>query len=216
MKRRTFIAGLGVAAAWPLVGQAQKPMPVIGVLGPQSREAAARNVAGFHRGLNESGYVEGKNVAIEYRWAEGQNTRLPALAADLVQHPVAVIVTAGGTPPVVAAKAATSVIPIVFQIGTDPVAFGFVASLNRPGGNLTGVTSLFDEVGAKRLELLEEAIPSTAIFALLVNPANPNSETQSRDLRRAASEHGLELHIFQASAEHDLDEIFPIVAKLVV
>jgi putative ABC transport system substrate-binding protein len=124
IRRREFVATPASAMAWPVLARAQKPMPVIGVLGPQSREAAARNVAGFHRGLNESGYVEGKNVAIEYRWADGQNTRLPSLAADLVQHRVAVIVTAGGTPPLVAAKAATSAIPIVFQIGTDPVAFG--------------------------------------------------------------------------------------------
>jgi putative tryptophan/tyrosine transport system substrate-binding protein len=215
MRRREFIAGLGGAAAWPVTVRAQQAgMPVIGILGSQSPAATASNIAAFRRGLSETGYVEGKNVAIEYRWGQGQNNRLQALAADLVQRRVAVIVTAGGTPPALAAKAATATIPIVFAVGTDPIAFGLVASLNRPGGNLTGVTALFDEVAPKRLELLQELVPATTIIALLVNPTNPNSETQSRDLQEAARKRGLRLHVLYASAERDFDAVFATIAQL--
>jgi putative ABC transport system substrate-binding protein len=215
MKRRKFLGIVGGAAAWPLAARAQQPaMPVIGILGSQSRAYAASNIAAFRRGLSETGYVEGKNVAIEYRWGEGQNYRLPALAADLVQRQVAVIVTVGGTPPPLAAKAATTTIPIVFSVGTDPIAFGLVRSLNRPGANLTGVTSLFDEVAPKRLELLHDLVPATTIIALLVNPTNPNSETQSRDLQEAARNRGLRLHVLNASAERDFDAVFATIAQL--
>jgi transposase len=162
----------------------------------------------------EAGYVEGKNLLIEYRWGEGQNNRLPALATELVRRRVAVIVSASGTPSVLAAKAATATIQIVFSVGTDPIAFGLVASLNKPGGNLMGVTLLFDEVASKRLELAHELMPATTIIALLVNPTNPNSETQSRDLQEAARKLALQLHTLRASTERDLDAVFATVAQL--
>ncbi len=209
MRRREFIAGLSGAAAWPVVAQAQRPaVPVIGVLGSQSSTAAAVNVEAFLRGLGEAGYVEGKNVVIEYRWADGQNGRLRSLAADLVRQHVAVIVTAGGTPPALAAKAETATIPVVFAVGTDPIAFGLVASLSKPGGNLTGVTSLFDEVAPKRMELLREVVPRKTVFALLVNPTNPNAESQSKVMQEAARTHGLQMHVLYAGAETDIDAIF--------
>ena len=217
MKRRQFIALLGgTAVAWPLAARAQQrqPMPVIGILGSQSPAALASEIAAFRRGLSETGYVEGQNVAIEYRWAEGQNDRLPALAVDLVGRQVAVIVATGGTPPALAAKAATAEIPIVFGVGTDPIAFGLVASLNRPGGNLTGVTALFDELAPKRLELLHELIPAATTIALLVNPTNPNAATQSTDLQQPARKLGLQLHILYARAERDFDTVFEAVSQL--
>jgi putative ABC transport system substrate-binding protein len=177
MRRREFITLLGGAAAattWPITARAQQQtVPMIGYLGVGSPESAASNVAAFREGLKQAGYVEGKNLLIEYRWGEGQNNRLPALATELVRRRVAVIVSASGTPSVLAAKAATATIPIVFSVGTDPIAFGLVASLNKPGGNLTGVTLLFDEVASKRPELAHELVPATTIIALLVNPTNP-------------------------------------------
>jgi putative tryptophan/tyrosine transport system substrate-binding protein len=214
MRRRELIAGLGSAAAWPVLVSAQHQLPVIGFLGSQSPAATASNIAALRQGLSEIGYFEGKNVAIEYRWGEGQYNRLPALAADLVQRQVAVIVTAGGTPAALAAKAATTTIPIVFAVGTDPIAFGLVASLNRPGGNLTGVAVLFDEVGPKRLELMNELVPAATVLTLLVNPANPNSETQSRDLQEAARKRGIRLHVLHAGAERDFDAVFATIAQL--
>ena len=213
MKRRHFITLLGGAAVlWPLAARAQQ-QPMIGYLGVGSPESAASNVAAFREGLKEAGYVEGKNLLIEYRWGEGQNN-LPALATELVRRRVAVIVAASGTPSVLAAKAATTTIPIVFAVGTDPIAFGLVASLNKPGGNLTGVTLLFDEVASKRLELAHELMPATTIIALLVNPTNPNSGTQSRDLQEAARKLALQLHTLRASTERDLDTVFATVAQL--
>ncbi|MGA8920518.1 MAG: ABC transporter substrate binding protein, partial [Pseudolabrys sp.] len=184
MRRRDFITLLGGATvAWPLAARAQQTaMPVIGYLGAESPAAFASRVRAFHQGLGETGYVEGRNVAIEFRWAEGQHDRLPALAADLVGRRVAVIVAPGGAPAALAAKSATTTIPIVFEMGADPIAIGLVASLSRPGGNLTGVTSLSVEVTPKRLEFLHEVLPAAGVFAVLINPTSPTADSQSRNL----------------------------------
>jgi len=176
LKRRDLITLLGSAvAAWPLAARAQQPaMPVIGYLGPESPAVFASRIRAFRQGLGETGYAEGRNVAIEFRWAEGQHNRLPALAADLVGRQVAVIVAPGGAPGALAAKSATTTIPIVFEMGADPVAIGLVGNLNRPGGNLTGVSSLNVQVTPKRLEILHEAIPTGAVVAVLLNPTSPH------------------------------------------
>jgi putative ABC transport system substrate-binding protein len=213
IRRREFIAGLGGAAAWQLAARAQQRVPVIGFLSSTSRDESAVLLTAFRQGLSEASYVEGRNVAIEYRWAEDQYDRLPILATDLVRRQVAVIV-AQANPAAVAAKAATTTIPIVFTTGADPVASGLVASLNRPGGNLTGVTSLSVEIGPKRLELLHELVPSATVVALLVNPTNPNSETESRDALAAARVLGLQLHVLHASTERDFDTVFASVVQL--
>ena len=213
MKRREFITLAGGVVAWPLAARAQQPaVPVIGFLNTRARGEDPHLLAAFHQGLKESGYVEGQNAMIEYRFAEGRNDRLPSLAADLVHQPVAVIAANG--PAVVAAKAATTTIPIVFSVGLDPVALGLVASLNRPGGNLTGVTVLFDEVGPKRLELLHEFVPTATIIALLLNPSYPSAENQSRDLQAAARILGLQLHVLHASTERDFDIAFAAFVEL--
>jgi putative ABC transport system substrate-binding protein len=216
VRRREFITLLGSAAAWPLAARAQQQaaMPVIGFLGSASAGPYARMMAAFRQGLNETGYVESRNVAIEYRWAEGQNDRLPALAADLVRRQVTVIATTG-TPETLAAKAATATIPIVFQVGIEPVQVGLVASLSRPGGNLTGVTNLNVEVGPKRLELLQEVVPTATLMALLVNPTSPNlTESTTKDALAAARTLGVQLHVLHASTERDIDDAFAALVQL--
>jgi len=213
MRRREFIRILGGAAAWPLSARAQQTTPVIGFLSSASHQSYPHVVAAFRQGLKEIGYVEGQNIAIEYRWAEGQYDRLPLLAAELVRRQVAVIATTS-TPAAFAAKAATTTIPIVFELGFDPVALGLVASLNRPGGNLTGVTNLSVEVGVKQLELLHELVPNATTIALLVNPTNRTlAEVVSRDAQLAAGKLGLQLHVLHASTERDFDTVFATLAQ---
>jgi putative tryptophan/tyrosine transport system substrate-binding protein len=215
MRRRELITLLGGAAVMPVAARAQQSvMPVIGFLNSESPDLFAYLVRAFHEGLNQSGYVEGSNAAIEYRWADGQYDRLPALAADLIQRRVAVI-AANSPAPVMAAKAATTTIPIVFATGYDPVAAGLVASLARPGGNLTGVTSLTAELGPKRVELLHELVPTATRIALLVNPAaGAFRESILIDLQAAARKLGLQFHILHASAERDFDSVFATLAQL--
>lgn len=212
MRRRKFITIVcGAAVAWPFAARAQqRAMPVIGFLNSASR--AEWTLAAFKKGLSETGYVEGQNVAIEYRWAEGQNDRLPALAADLVRGQVTVI--AANSAAAVAAKAATNRIPIVFNSGVDPVKIGLVASLNRPGGNLTGVSSLNVELGPKRLELLRELVPAATNIALLVNPTGPNAEILTSDVQRAARTLGLQIHVLHASTERAFDAAFASLVQM--
>ena len=212
MKRREFIAGLA-AAAWPLVARGQAP-PVIGILGSAWPEQWADRLRAFRQGLGETGYVEGKNVALEYRWAEGRNDRLLALASELVRHPVAVIVVLGNTPSVIAAKAATTTVPVIFRVAADPVELGLVPSLNRPGGNLTGVTTLGAKVGAKQLELLRAVVPTAGSFGLLVNPTNPVlAEPQTRDLAAATGALGLHLELVSASTDRELEAAFAMLRE---
>jgi putative ABC transport system substrate-binding protein len=209
MKRRDFITLLGGAsAAWPLAARAQqRPLPVIGYLISGSLDERRRQISlpAFQRGLAETGYTEGRNVTIDYRYSEGHNDRLPELAADLVRRQVAVIVTQGGTPAALAAKAATQTIPVVFSVGTDPVQIGLVPSLNRPGGNLTGFAELVTAVVAKRLELIHELLPRATRFALLTNPANPTVvEAETSELQTAARQFGVEIEILLASTGTEL------------
>jgi putative ABC transport system substrate-binding protein len=209
MRRRAFITLLG-GAAWPLTARAQQPaMPVIGLLVAGTQEAFAHLVAAFRRGLSEAGFVEGQNVAIEYRWANNDNNRLPELAADLVRRRVAVIVTPISSTAALAAKAATTTIPIVFSAGTDPVSAGLVASFNRPGGNVTGIDYMSGEIGAKRLGLLHELRPQGARFSLLVNPNNPiATEAVIKDVTAAAAIIGREIEVFTAGSYHEIDTAF--------
>ena len=216
MRRRDFITLLGgTAAAWPLAARAQQAAtPVVGFLNWGSARLSGRVVAAFRGGLAEVGYVEPQNVSIELSWAGTQSERLPALAAELVQRKVAVIVAGGFGGPIFAAKAATSTIPIVFATAVDPVEMGLVGSLNRPGGNLTGVTTLNVEVGPKQLQLLRELVPSATTAAVLVNPNSPGAEVQTRDLPMVAGTLGLQLHILHASAERDFEAAFANLLQL--
>jgi putative tryptophan/tyrosine transport system substrate-binding protein len=217
MRRRDFITLLGgTAFAWPLAAHAQQPaLPVVGLLATASAEANATRLRAFREGLRAAGYVEGQNVNIEYRWAEEDSGRLQELAAQLLDRQVTVLVAAGGTASALAAKAATANIPIVFGIGGDPVGLGLVATLNRPGGNMTGVTSLNVEVAPKRLELLRELLPSATIMALLVNPAVPAlAEATARVSQAAANDAGLQLHVVNASRERDFDTVFETLTRL--
>ena len=217
MKRREFITLLGGAAvAWPLPARAQQPAmpPTIGFVGSDSPGLYAERLRAFRLGLKSTGFIEGQNVAIEYRWAEGRNDKLPALTTDLVHRRVEVIV-APTTPSVLAAKAATETIPIVFFVAGDPVDLGLVASLGRPSGNLTGATTLTLEVGPKWLQLLHEMVPNATSLALLINPTSPNlAEAQSKDLQTAARSRGLQLHVLQASTDPDFDDAFSSVTRL--
>ena len=213
MKRREFIALFGAAAvAWPLAVRAQQPaMPVVGFL--VSSEIAADRVAAFRQGLKESGFIEGQNVAIEFRAAQGQYDRLPALVSELVRRPVAVIF-AGAPPAALAAKAATTTIPIVFQVGDDPVkVFGLVVSLNRPGGNVTGVSQFSNVLGPKRIGLLHELVPNAATIGMIVNPSAPEAESHLREAQEAARAIGLKLHVQYASSERELDAAFATLVQ---
>ena len=215
MQRREFITLLGgVAATWPLSANAQQPvMPVVGFLSFGTPGPFASNVTGLRRGLKEAGFIEGQNVAIEYRWAEGQPDRLPALAAELVRHQVAVIVASGSSAPALAAKAATTTIPIVFTSGGDPVRDGLVASLNRPGGNVTGVFVLLTAVEGKRVGLLHEMVPNAKLIAVLLDPANRAFATQLKDINEAARALGQQLQILQASNEQEINAAFAAAAQ---
>jgi putative tryptophan/tyrosine transport system substrate-binding protein len=218
IKRREFIALLGggglllVAKVRRARGQ-QPAMPVVGLLGATTAHGYAAQLAAFRQGLSEAGFVEGRNVAIEYRWAEDQYDRLPALAADLVRRQVAVIATLGGNMASVAAKAATTTIPVVFHGSVDPVEAGLVASLNRPGGNVTGVVTLNIDTGQKRLELIHELLPAATTIGLLLNPTNAVAEIQSKDLQAAARTLGLQLRIANASTERDFDAAFATLSQ---
>jgi putative tryptophan/tyrosine transport system substrate-binding protein len=212
--RRKFLAALGGAAAWPLAARAQQQsaMPVVGFLNGASAWEYAYVVDAFRQGLKETGYVEGQNVAIEYRWAESHYERLPTLVADLLSRHVIVIAANG--PAAVAAKAATTSTPVVFSTAADPVKIGFVASLNRPGGNLTGVALLSVELAPKKLEILHELVPTVRTVGLLVNPTNPNAQTQSRDVHVATQDLGLQLHVLHANSESDFEKAFVAMAQL--
>jgi putative tryptophan/tyrosine transport system substrate-binding protein len=212
MWRRKFIALLSGAAAWPVVARAQQPaMPVIGCLNSAAAAPIAHLLAAFRRGLGETGFIEGQNVAIEYRLAEGQYDRLPALAADLVNRRVSVIAVGGGTVSALAAKAATATIPIVFISDSDPVKIGLVASINRPGGNVTGIHQLTAGLEAKRIGLLHELVPGATTIAVLVNPNYTDAEAQIREVQEAARTLGLQLQVLKASRESDFDAAFAAV-----
>jgi putative ABC transport system substrate-binding protein len=215
MKRRTFITLLGGAAAWPLLARAQQQVPVIGYLSSVSPEADAQNLTAFRQGLAETGYVERRNVAIEYRGMQGHYDLLPALLDDFVHRPVAVIVVIGNTPAVLAAKAATSTIPIVFTIGVDPVEAGIVPNFNRPGGNITGISNLAGQLAAKRLELLHELVPNASVIAVLVNESNPPfTEYEMQGVRAAAQTLGVQLHLLNGGTPSEIDSAFATLPQV--
>ena len=214
MRRREFITLLGTAVLWPLPARAQQPaMPVIGFLHPGFPETLSFLVSAFREGLQRAGYVEGQNVTIEYRWAKGQNEHLQTLVTDLVQRQVAVIAATGGSVSAQAASAATATIPIVFNVGGDPIKLGLVASFNRPGGNATGVSTLSPELEPKRLGLLRELVPHAATIAVLLNLTSPDADRQKLDIQAAASAIGLQVRIFNASTENDFDAAFASLVK---
>jgi putative tryptophan/tyrosine transport system substrate-binding protein len=217
MRRREFMTLVGAAAVWPVTASAQQSvMPVIGFLGAASPDGYAPFVRGFLRGLKEAGFIDGENVAITYRWAEGHYDRLPAFAADLVAKQVAVIVATGGLPPSLAARDATKTIPIVFTLGSDPVKFGLVTSLNRPGGNVTGVSLFAYLLDAKRVELVHELVPGAATIGLLANPNNPQADAQFADVEVASRTFGQQVIILKASSDSDIDEAFAVLAQKTV
>jgi putative tryptophan/tyrosine transport system substrate-binding protein len=214
MKRREFIAGIGGAAAWPVVARGQQAaVPKVGFLSVRREPGEPHLMAAFRQGLHEGGYVEGRNVEILYRWAEGRSDRLPPLAADLVRRQVAVIATPDSTPATLAAKAATQTIPIVFDVGGDPVELGLVQSLNRPGGNLTGITTLSAEAASKPFELLHELVPASDLFAVLVNPTNRTIALEAQGLQVAAQVLGVRLLILDASSEGDIEKAFATIVR---
>lgn len=216
MRRREFVALLSGAAAWtfPARAQPQTTMPVVGYLGPESPQTFSSRVSAFRDGLAQAGYVEGRNVTIEFRWAEGHYDRLPALAADLVDRQVALLVAPGGAPVALAAKSATATIPVVFEMGGDPVALGVVRSLNRPEGNLTGVSSLSVALGPKRIELLHEMLPTAATIAVVVNPTSPTAEAQRANMDEAAKRLCLRLHVLHASTEQEFGAVFDALPQI--
>jgi putative ABC transport system substrate-binding protein len=213
MRRREFITLLGGVAAWPLAARAQQPVPVIGFLHSASADAFVRQVAVFQQGLRDNGYVEGQNLVIEYRWADGRSDRLATLAADLVRRDVAVIAALGGNNPTLAARAATRTIPIVFNTGADPVRSGLVPSLSRPGGNVTGVSFLVEELGAKTLGLLHELVPKAMVIGVLINPSNPEAERETMMMQEAARTLGLRLEIIRSATANEIDNAFPILLE---
>jgi putative tryptophan/tyrosine transport system substrate-binding protein len=214
MNRRAIITLLGGAAAWPLAARAQQAaMPIVGFLHSAAPKAYTGFVAAFQQGLRDAGYIDGQNVAIEYGWAEGQYDRLPALAADMVTHRVSVIAATGGDPAAIAAKAATTTVPIVFMVGTDPVQVGLVSSLSRPTGNVTGVTFFTGPLGAKRLQLLHELVPSASAVGMLVNPSNPNSKPDIAEVQTAARALKCDVHILNASTESEIGATFTTLAR---
>ena len=218
MKRREFIVGLGSAAAsslvWPLAAHSQQPMPVVGYLSSRSPNESEAVLAAFRQGLGEAGYGVGQNVAIEYRWAEGHYDRLPALAAELVGLKVSAILAAGGPPSALAAKKATSTIPVIFSAADDPVGIGLVQSLNRPGGNVTGMSVFNATLGAKRLELLHEFVPAARTIAYLTNPANPSAHLEVSAVQEAAKTFGIDLQILKASNDQEVEAAFARLAEL--
>ena len=214
LRRREFVSLLGGAAAWPLVARAQQPAkPVVGYLGGLSRDTYAPRLAAFHKGLAERGYVDGRSVEIEYRWANGQYDRLPELAADLVRRQVAVIAAMGGDAPAFAAKAASTTIPIVFAVTADPVKAGLVSSLNRPGGNITGVNFLLNTIAAKLFEVLNETVPKATTIGFLVNPSGPEAEFAVSEVSLAAQALGQQLFVVKAASEYEIDAAFAILAQ---